>query len=158
MAAPTPRPRNLQLLTARGVGKDGVARDSGGRKISGDPGFKRIAPRKPADMTPDASAMWDQIIEELARVALLKEADGGALYMLCESFSRWKAARDVRAAEGVLAETLSGTTIRHPATLAEEAASKEYLGWCREFGLTPSAEVRLKIKSPDAAPEADAFG
>lgn len=137
MAAPTPQPAALKLLSGRGDGKD-----SGGRAVNAGPAFRRVPPAKPEGMSDAASAHWDEIVPELTRLDLLSPVHVGALLMLCESFARWQSARDIRASEGVLGENSQGR-VRHPAAAEESSALKDYHRLALEFGLTPSAEQRV---------------
>lgn len=137
MVAPTPKPAALKLLTGRTEGQD-----SGGRPVNVGPAFRRLSPTKPADLSPVAAEHWDEIVPELTRLDLLSPVHVGPLVMLCESFARWHAAREIRAAEGVLGENSQGR-VRHPAAAEESSALKDYHRLALEFGLTPSAEQRI---------------
>lgn len=137
MAGPAPRPSSLKLVEGRSPG-----RDSGGRLVKSAPGFKRLAPVKPAGMSPYAAAKWDELVGELQRLELLSPVQGAALEMACEAYSRWREARGIRRAESVLGHNAQGR-VRHPAVAVEEAAAKEFMAWCARFGLTPSDEQRV---------------
>jgi P27 family predicted phage terminase small subunit len=132
-----PRPAGLKILEGRGHG-----RDSGGRPVKEPPGFARVAPTKPDDLPPDASALWDRIIAAYASMGLLKEVDGAALEVTCVTFARWRDAYRQRLENGATVMTPTGEK-RAPWVLTEEAASKEFRAWAAEFALTPSAEARL---------------
>jgi P27 family predicted phage terminase small subunit len=135
--SPKPRPTSLRLLEGRSEG-----RDSGGRPVAEVPAFRRIPPTKPADLSADASLLWDSIVDELARVQVLKPVDAAALQMACETYARWCEARRLRVENGILATNSQGQ-VRAPWVAIEEQAGKDYRAWCAEFGLTPSAELRL---------------
>lgn len=135
--APTPKPAALKLLTGKAEGQD-----SGGRPVNVGPAFRRVAPDKPTDLSTVAAAHWDEIVPELTRLDLLSPVHVGALTMLCEAFARWHAAREIRAAEGVLGHNSQGR-VRHPAAAEESSALKDYHRLALEFGLTPSAEQRV---------------
>lgn len=162
------KPAALKLLEGTGNG-----RDSGGRKVQAGPGFRRLPPKKPADMSPVASDLWDEMVDELQRLQLTKPVDGPALEMLCEAYSRWHQARAMRLAgtrmipaaiedengaemliptvEGLLGKNSQGWSAA-PWIGIEERAAKEYRAWCAEFGMTPAAEVKVG----GAGEEADA--
>lgn len=142
----TPRPRALKLIEGRGPGVD-----SGGRKVGVPPAFVRIPPVKPDGMTSDASELWDQLVEELPRLQLLKPLDGPALQILCETFSTWRAARRLISERGLTHVTSQGEGAAPWVGIAERAA-REYRGWCAEFGLTPAAET--KLAKPEAQGDA----
>ena len=154
----SPAPRHLQILAGRGKGADGIERRNDGSKIAPDRGWKRIVPDKPDDLSDVAAEYWDRVVPEMVRVRLLKEPDLGALVMLCESYSIYHSARSTRITEGVMGETASGTIMKHPAVSAELDAMRAYLRWAREFGLTPSAEMRVKGPVAQVAPDSDPFG
>lgn len=109
----------------------------------------RVPPDKPAELTPDASRLWDEIVAELPRLELLKPLDGPALHILCETYSTWCAARRLIDERGLTHHTSQGEGAAPWVGIAERA-SREYRGWCSEFGLTPAAETKL------AKPEAEA--
>lgn len=134
---PPPQPAKLKLIGGRTA-----STDSGGRPVNPGPAFRRVAPEKPEGLSPAASAHWDEIVPELTRLDLLSPVHIGALVMLCESFARWTAARDIRKAEGVLGTNSQGR-VRHPAAAEESSALKDYHRLALEFGLTPSAEQRV---------------
>lgn len=138
------QPAALQLVKGRGDGKD-----SGGRPVKHPPKFKREAPVKPDDMSDVASALWDELVNELEDLDLLKLADGSALRIACETFHRWVEARQLRMEQGLTTVTGDGSLKKAPWVSVEEAASKEFRAWCSEFGLTPSAEMRLAKDSGD---------
>ena len=153
MAGRTPRPSNLKLIEGRGNG-----RDSGGRPVKPPPGFVRLPPTAPEWLDPEARAMWEKVVPELQRLQLLKPIDEAALTALCVTWSRLVEAQDIIARNGILQETERGT-IKHPAVMIAEAASKELRAWSAEFGLTPSSEGRLgKTAQPDDDDDANPFG
>jgi P27 family predicted phage terminase small subunit len=138
-------PATLKLIGGRGDGKD-----SGGREVKPPPGFIRLPPTKPEYMSSAASAMWDQIVEELQRLQVTKPLDGAALEMACETYARWQAARDMRVSSGLLARNSQGE-VTAPWVGIEERASKEFRAWCSEFGLTPAAESKIGGGGDDGA-------
>ncbi len=116
------------------------------------PGFKRLPPAKPGDMSAVAAAKWDELVPELTRLQLLSPVHGPMLEMLCESYARWHAARGIRQAEGVLGQNSQGR-VRHPAAAEEASALKDYHRLALEFGLSPSAEQRVSSEGGDGGEE-----
>lgn len=147
-----PAPVSLQLLKGKGDGKD-----SGGREIKHPPKFKREAPAKPDTLSDLAACMWDQIVEELEGLDVLKRIDGPALAMACETYAAWHDARDLRIARGLTTSGSTGQLTTAPWVTIERAAAKDFRAWCSEFGLTPSAEMRLAKGSDDGADEDNPF-
>jgi P27 family predicted phage terminase small subunit len=146
-----PRPANLRLVEGRAPG-----RDSGGRKVATPPAFNRVPPERPDHLSPIAAQLWDRIVLQLPSLGLLKELDGPSLEMLCETYARWREAVALRhrVAEaspgtgGLLGKNSQGTVVA-PYISVEVQASKEFRGWCSEYGLTPSAEMRLATPGAD---------
>jgi P27 family predicted phage terminase small subunit len=157
MTGPAPRPAALKLLEGRGHG-----RDSGGREVKAIPGFKRIPPTKPADLAPDAEALWDLVIDEFTRLNLLKQLDGAALEITCATYARWKEADRKCREEGTEIQGEGGWLKRAPWLLTAESASKEFRAYLAEFGLSPSAEGRLsalsRLSDPNSLENDELFG
>lgn len=116
--------------------------DSGGRKVDPEIPFDRGAPKMPSGMSPDAEWMWEQVVSQLETVGLLKPLDAMALEMACETFARWREAVNMRQEDGLLASNSQGR-VSAPWVGIEERASKEFRGWCAEFGFTPASEKNL---------------
>lgn len=146
-----PQPAALKLLKGQGDGKD-----SGGRPVPAPPKFKRQAPEKPDGMSDEAAAVWDEIVTALEDVDVLKELDGPALLMACETYARWVTARDMRLSRGILSQTSQGPGVA-PWVRVEESAAKDFRAWCAEFGLTPSAEMKLAKDVGDGAEDSNPF-
>lgn len=146
------KPAGLKLVEGRGSG-----RDSGGRNVKQPPAFRRIPPARPDDLSADAVELWDQIVVELPRLDLLKELDGAALRVGCETYARWREAVRMRQESGLLATNSQGR-VTAPWIGIEERASKEFRAWCAEFGLTPAAEMKLATGADGGAEDDDPFG
>jgi P27 family predicted phage terminase small subunit len=149
MAAPKPRPAALKLLNG-----DRPGRDSGGRKVTPPPSFVRTAPPPPTWLPVEAKAEWKRIVPELDRLDLLKQASRSALTAYCLTWWRLVEAQKLIQVEGVIGTNSQGR-VRHPAVAVAEAASKELRGWCSEFGLTPSAEGKLKVSEVEDGDDFD---
>lgn len=142
-AAGRKRTSHLKLVGATPGRTPGT--DSGGRPLPETPAFERRTPTKPADLSPVASAMWDEIVRELDKAQLLKPIDSFALQVGCETFARWHTAKSARLKAGVLAKTSQGVGVS-PLVRVETEASRDFRAWCAEFGLTPAAEVKLAAR------------
>lgn len=144
MASPKPLPSHLKLINGRGNG-----RDSGGRPVKPELGWKRLPPTAPAWLEGEARRMWDDVVAELSRLGLLKPIDEGALAAYCVTWQRFVDASEIVARTGLVLDTEKGP-VKNPAVLIVESASKELRAWSAEFGLTPSSESRLgKTEAPD---------
>lgn len=90
----------------------------------------------------DAETMWDRVVELMRGGKLLKPLDAYALELMCQCYSRWRAAITMRMSMGITHETSQGTSAA-PWVGVEERAAREFRGWCAEFGITPAAERNL---------------
>jgi len=135
-------PPALRIIDGRGTRKDGRPTDSGGRPVDEGPKFTRHAPPKPAELSEDASWLWDRIVEQMETVGLLKPIDGPALEVVCETFARWREAVRFRRERAILGKNSQGV-VAAPWVGIEERASKDFRAWCAEFGITPAAEKNL---------------
>lgn len=141
------RPHNLQLLEGRGNGKDAA-----GRPIPEPPPFTREAPECPEHLTGYARELWERIVPQLDNLKLLKDLDGPSLEMACETYAMWREAVDKRKSIGMIGKgAIKGTVVIAPWVRIEISAGKEFRSWCREYGLTPSAEMSLA--TPGSNPE-----
>ncbi|MDH2425772.1 phage terminase small subunit P27 family [Sphaerisporangium sp. TRM90804] len=146
-------PTGLKLIEGRGTGRDGKARDSGGREVKPAPAFRRLPPERPADLSGTAAVMWDEFVAELARLQLLAPTHGPALEMACEAYARWKDAKERLGFSGMTYTSDSGLVKTHPLVGIVERASAEFRAWCAEFGLTPAAETKLTSPAADGDKE-----
>lgn len=143
-------PPVLKLIEGKGLGRDGRERDRNGRPIEPTPTFKREAPPKPAEMSPDAEDLWDRVVEQMMTIGLLKPLDAAALEAMCETFARYREAVRFRREHGQLAKNSQGTVVA-PWIKVEEQASKDFRAWCSEFGITPAAERHLIAQGEEQA-------
>lgn len=147
---------SLKLLNGRSEGTD-----SAGRKVDPPVEFARKLPVKPELLSPDAAWLWDQVVEQMRTVGVLKPLDAAGLEVACETFARWREAVRMRQAVpkpvedwkgdpdltpmtpgGLLASNSQGR-VSAPWIGIEERASRDFRTWCAEFGFTPAAEKNL---------------
>lgn len=162
-------PIPLKILKGRGFDRDGNPVDQEGKPIPTAPAFRRVAPEKPDGLDEYGSALWDRVVDELARIGMIKELDGAALEVGCHTYSRWKKAVMYRReleidpeckGHGLIAETSQGYGVA-PWVRVESDAEKQFRAWCNEFGMTPAAEVkvaRIENDPPAGAGQGSAFG
>lgn len=124
-------------MTGRAPGKD-----SGGRDIPDAVAFARELPSKPAVLSADAEWLWDQVLEQMKTVGVLKPLDAASLEIACETFARWREAVRWRKDHALLAKNSQGT-VAAPWIGIEERASKDFRAWAAEFGFTPASEKNL---------------
>ncbi|WNM27542.1 phage terminase small subunit P27 family [Demequina capsici] len=148
-------PRGLRVLNGS-LDADGNERDSSGHAIEPEIQFERGDPVKPEGMSPDAEWLWDQVIEQMQGVGVLKPLDGPALEVACETFARWREAKRMRQEQGTLATNSQGQ-VTAPWVGIEERASKEIRAWFAEFGITPAAERNLRADSGGGDDDSNPF-
>lgn len=131
-----PKPRALKI----------VEDNPGHRPIEPEVPFTRGLPQKPEELSPDASWLWDLVVEQMQTIGLLKPLDAPSLEILCETYARWKEAARFRQERALMAKNSQGL-VAAPWIGIEERAGREFRAWCSEYGLTPAAERNLV---PDA--------
>src|SRR5690606_5532312 len=104
--------------------------------------FTRELPSKPAVLSADAEGLWDQVLEQMKTVGVLKPLDAASLEIACETFARWREAVRWRKDHALLAKNSQGT-VAAPWIGIEERASKDFRAWAAEFGFTPASEKNL---------------
>ena len=158
--ARTAQPAPLQLLKGRGNGTD-----SGGRKVKAPPPFRRVAPKPPTWLSPEAAAEWKRVVPGLQRLDLLKEEDRATLSAYCETWSTYVlASRDV-AVTGLtslkIVTSRDGSTteqvVANPSVAIARDAGKELRAWASHYGLTPSSESGLGKVGDDGAEDSNPF-
>ncbi|WP_331445854.1 phage terminase small subunit P27 family [Streptomyces xanthochromogenes] len=147
----TAKPAGLKLIEGRSAG-----RDSGGRKVSSGPDFKRVPPEAPDWLSTEAAAEWKRVMPELSRLDLVKESDRAALASYCESWATFVEATQTVQREGLTIEARQGT-LAHPAVAIARAAGREVRSWAAHFGLTPSTEQALARSGSDDGDESNPF-
>ena len=153
MAGRPPKPAHLKIVEGRGNG-----RDSGGRVVDQTPEFVRLPPEAPRWLKGEALAEWNRVLPELQRLELIKQPDMASLVAYCLTWDRLVQAQAIVELEGmVLQDDKQGRAQRHPALLTLEMASRELRSWAQQFGLTPSAESRLKTPKDNDGREGNPF-
>lgn len=145
--SPAATPRGLRLVQGRSPGKD-----SGGRPVEPEVPFTREPPAKPDHLDDDGSWLWDEVIEHMTGVGLLKPLDAASLEAVCETFSRWREAVRMRKEQGLLHTNSQGRTAA-PWVGIEERAGREFRAWCAEYGMTPAAEKHLASDNESSGDE-----
>lgn len=143
MPGPAAKPRAMRLIEGN------AAR----RPLPPEVNFGKGLPSKPEhpdELDADGNWLWDQIIDQAKDAGLLKPINAAAMEHVCQTFSRWRSAVRLRQSEGIMTENSQGQVIA-PWVKVEESAGREFRAWCKEFGLTPAAEVGLKGPEEDDA-------
>ncbi|WP_067171165.1 phage terminase small subunit P27 family [Microtetraspora niveoalba] len=147
----TPRPVALKLLNGTSEG-----RDSGGRKVTPPPAFRRLPPKPPTWLTREARAEWRRVAPELTRLDLLKEGDRATLAVYCETWARFVEATRTIQREGLTIEAKQGL-LAHPAVAIARSAGRELRAFAVQFGLTPASEGAVAKGADDGEEDNNPF-
>lgn len=141
--------------------------------VQGNPGKRALNKRepKPARKKPtcpqwlskEAKKAFRELARYLDNAGIITIVDGKALELLTEAYSEWKAARQVVQEKGATYSTITlqgAEMIRpRPEVGIAQDAWKRIKSILPEFGLTPSARVRLTVDQiEDVDPIEDYLG
>ncbi len=131
--------------------------------IEGNPGKRpiRMGPDRPATAMPEppdhlndlARAEWERVAHGLHALRLLETVDRAALAAYCVAYARWvqaeraiaeMAKRDLLTG-GLMIKTSNGNAIQNPLVGTANKAASDVVRYAAEFGMTPSARVRLAV-------------
>lgn len=131
---PTPQPTNLKLL--RG--------NPGRRPINADePKPRALPPNRPAWLTGEGKRKWLEVVPELERLNLLTVIDGAALTGFCQAWKDFVECTRFLKKRGRTFKTETGYVVQRPEVAIAQRALQAVKAFGAEFGLTPSARVRL---------------
>jgi P27 family predicted phage terminase small subunit len=128
--------------------------------LEGNPGKRALQPDEfrpatqipecPAHLIGEAKTEWDRITSELARYGMISEVDRGAMAMVCTLWARYVEAEEMieraaRAANGtgLFVKSPNGYPIQSPWVAVSNKSIELYRAYIGEFGLSPSARVRV---------------
>jgi len=148
-----PTPTNIKLLMDN-PGNRGIP--------SREPKPRSRNPSPPAHLNEDAAAEWNRVKDELAAIGILSGLDRAALGAYCQAYGRWAQAEKALAkmsnsADGLIIKTVSGNMIQNPLVGVANKAMSDMVRYAVEFGMTPSARVRVTAIDEDGIDPADEF-
>ncbi len=140
MPGPAPKPSALKKL----------AGNPGKRKLNNnEPQPERVAPAIPRGLMALARKYWKAHGPKLEDLGLLTEVDGAAFTMLTMHYAiAWEAGQILKD-KGLSAVDENGAERKHPLLQVFRENSSMFLRYAKEFGLTPSARVKLAMPSPE---------
>ncbi len=133
LRGPAPKPAALRVL-------EGTTRRDRMRR---EPSPTRGAPACPKWLTPEARAVWRQIVPDLAAIGLLCRVDLGVLAVYCSALADYQAAAAV-----------PRDVTDRSAVLAIAKIEGRILAAARELALSPAARARMG-QLPDRERESD---
>ena len=99
----------------------------------------------PEHLSADAQEWWREAIPVLQEVGLLDKVDVAALEMAATAYARFRQAKRVVDAQGVVARGSTGQIREHPALKTEREAQAMFLRFAEQYALTPVARTRLGL-------------
>ncbi len=122
-----------------------------------EPKPKKIAPKCPSWLEPDAKKEWKRLSKELETMGLLTQVDMAVFAGYCQAYARWKEAEEFISKHGSILKTNSGYIQQIPQVSIAQQNLKQMRSLCSELGLSPSARSRLNISSTGTTIEGDAM-
>jgi len=102
----------------------------------------------PGWLAPEARRLWRSLAPELIRLGLLTPLDRAAFAGYCQLYARWRQAERVLAVEGETIPGHRGVLRKHPMLTVARQALELMRKFGEEFGLSPAARQRLRVKPP----------
>lgn len=130
---PAPKPTSLRVLEG----------NPGKRPLpAGEPKPRVGVGECPGWLSDVAKGKWAELVPELERLGLLTVIDGDALASYCETYAEWRRSVEFLRENGTVYESARGLIARPEVGISQRARTlmRQY---AQEFGLTPSARVRL---------------
>lgn len=138
------------LVSGRGRKPKPVAR----KKAAGNPGQRKLNDSEPTfpqikNIDPPewiggfAREMWERIAPELCGQQILTMADIQNFEAFCDSYGRWREARDQLKVEGLIVFGASGQPMKNPLATIINEALKQMATFGSLLGLDPSSRQRL---------------
>ena len=141
-----PKPSALRVLEG----------NPGKRPINNEPSPEPGIPPAPAHLSEQAKKAWAGVSVKLDKIGVLTEVDDWALEMLCENYAeildlRAEIKKDGRF-QTVTNKNGDTRTVNHPAATQLADAERRFKAMLEQFGLTPSARVRVKANPKSSSP------
>jgi P27 family predicted phage terminase small subunit len=104
-----------------------------------------VAPEPPDHLDRAALDEWKRLTPILMEMGILSKADGAALALYCDAYSRWLRARMDVLKRGSIVETAAGTLKLNPHIYLINSSMRLMKELLVEFGCTPSARSRVSV-------------
>ncbi|MBS0207525.1 MAG: phage terminase small subunit P27 family [Planctomycetes bacterium] len=122
------------------------------RRYEVEPSGAAGLPDKPADLGKVASSKWDELVPLLSEMRVLTRSDAEVLRLYCETFARYIEASKSIADGGMTTCNDSGTVAKSPYVAIVQDCSQLMAKLLIEFGFSPAARARMRMKAPEAKP------
>jgi P27 family predicted phage terminase small subunit len=127
--------------------------------LRGNPGRRPINPNEPKPpagrltpptwLTGAAATKWRRLAPELLKHGLFSTADRDALAVYCQTFAQWREAEAEIKKHGMVVKGRDGGPVTSPYVGIRDRARVYLLRWWEQFGMTPSARVRVATTTTD---------
>lgn len=134
---PAPAPTALKLV--KGERKDRINHR--------EPKAPAGLPEPPAELTPEASEIWDYTIRQIEVMRTATPADRDLLVCYCEAVVIHRRATELLATSDILITGQKGNVVRNPAVQIQRDAAMTIKSCAAEFGLSPRA--RSEFEAPE---------
>lgn len=112
-----------------------------------EPKPKKIAPKCPSWLEPEAKKEWRRMAKTLETIGVLTQVDATAFAGYCQAYARWKEAEEFLTKHGTIFKTPSGYIQQVPQVSIAQTYLKVMKDFCSEFGLTPAARSRIQVNT-----------
>jgi len=102
-----------------------------------------VAP--PDDIPKEAQELWNEVMPWLTEVNAVQVIDLPSVKSMCIAYAQAERLRKVLDEQGYFTLGSMGQQIVHPAFAAYQNASRLFLGYAQEFGMTTVARTRLGL-------------
>lgn len=144
MGARGPKPRPTHLKVIEGERESRINRD--------EPMPSEGKVHKPENMSEGASAVWDDLSEDLIDKGCLKPWDVYLFEAFCEAVASFRENRDLLRQNGYTARGSHGGVIKSPHHQIMRDCQQTMAQIGSRFGFTPGDRANLEIKDSEAGP------
>ena len=114
-----------------------------------DPEKYKKVPPPPNFLDDVAKTEWRRIARILWPIGLVTKAERSALAAYCVAFSTFVYCNKMIADEGYIVLSENGFPMKSPWVTMKDKANEQMMKWLVEFGATPSARSRVKVKKKE---------
>lgn len=137
------------------------------KALAGNPGKRtlnhnvpqpdQVIPRCPSHLSAEAKREWHRLVKVLHKAGLLTKVDRGALALYCQAWGRWVEAERSLQTVGLVVLSAKGGLYQNPMLAIANKAMDQMHRLGAEFGMNPSARMRLSISPPEEMDELEAL-
>lgn len=102
---------------------------------------------------PAVREVWNYVTDQLKKMRCITMADRDPLLAYCEAVVQHRIASEMLAKDGLLIQGAHTRLVSHPAVRIQRDSATAIRAFGTEFGFTPSARSRVKVKDQQPAQE-----